>query len=318
MTTSLSDQNSILPLISVISPVYHGEHTLEELTKQLVSTLTRIPCQFEIIYVEDASPDNSWQKIEAICEMEPRVRGLRLSRNFGQHAATVAGLEFAKGSHIVLIDCDLQDDPAYIPTLFAKIQSGYDIVYTYMKDRCHSSLRNACGRIFYKINHWLAGGNVDINAQTNNYIMITRQVLTEFLRIKEKNRHNLMILNWLGFKAGYVDIIHRERPIGKSSYTFSKLVNHAITGIISQSNRLLELSIGLGFLSCLFSFSGAIYLVSSYFMRHHLAGWTSVMVLMLLCTGVILISLGILGMYMGKIFDEVKNRPIYIVERIVN
>lgn len=305
-------------LISIVSPVYLGEQSLVELSKQIIHAVEPITNQFEIIYVEDHSPDHSWQVIEELCHQDKRIKGIKLARNFGQHAATTAAFKAAKGQYVIVLDCDLQDDPKYIAQLYQHAQCGFDIVFTHMKKRSHSYFRNKCARLYYAINDWLAGGTSNIGLEANNYVLISRKVIDAFLRLKEKHRHNLMILKWMGYTSTSIPIEHRHRPYGQSSYTFKKLIAHAINGITAQSSRLLAISIGIGFLSCFLSFSGAFYLVISYFIKHHLAGWTSVMVLMLLCTGVILICLGIVGLYIGKIFEEVKDRPIYFIDKQLN
>lgn len=311
---------TVTPVISIISPVYKAERIVPELVERLKQSVSTITDNYEIILVEDCGGDASWAKISDECKNDNRVKGIKFSRNFGQHYAITAGLTYAKGQHIVLLDCDLQDDPQYIPLLYRKaVDEGYDIVQTYKEVRRHSVFKNITAAIYYRVfNYLIDNKDYDANRQEGTYTVLSRKVVDAFLSIKEYHRHYLMVLRLLGFKKTRVKIEHRKRFEGKSSYTFSKLMKHAIDGITSQSDKLLRLSINLGFSMFLVSFLWALYIVFRYFTTGLLSGYASIMVFQLLGTGLILIALGTIGLYVGKIFEQVKERPLFIVDEVIN
>ncbi len=307
------------PLLSIVSPVYYGSKLVEPLVARVSEEMRKLDVSYEIILVEDGSQDDSWLKIAAECGKDSRVRGLKLSRNFGQHPAISAGLHHARGDFVAVIDCDLQDDPKYIATLLAEARKGYDIVYTRKLKREHSWHKNLGAFLFNVAFNWLSE-NKQVNSREDvgAFSLLSRKVVDAFKAVNDYHRHYLLIVRWLGFKATYIDVEHAKRLAGKSSYSFRKLVAHAIDGITSQSTRLLRVSIALGLLFCLAALVAAMLLVTLYFTHGFKEGWTSVMVLILLSTGMILLSLGIIGAYLGKAFEQVKGRPLYIVEASLN
>ncbi len=305
--------------LSVVSPVYHAEAVIDELVKQIKASAAALNKSYEILLVEDGSPDRSWQKIAENSKLHAEVRGIRLSKNFGQHAAITAGLEHSRGKYVVVMDCDLQDNPKYIPELLAAAQTqDVDIVYTVKKKREHSLVKNIFGRLYHLLFNWLVDGDSFSRADVGSYSLISRNVVEAFKRIHDQHRHYLLVLRWLGFSSTYVDINHEQRFAGESSYSLAKLMVHAFEGVTSQSNKLLWVSIKMGFLFCGLSVLTIIGLVSAYFMHGFLAGWPSLSVLILFCTGVILIMMGVLGIYVGNIFDQTRQRPLYLVARKTN
>ncbi len=273
----------------------------------------------EIILIDDGSRDQSWSTIETLCRKNVEVRGIKLSRNFGQHQAISAGLAEARGDYVFVLDSDLQDDPAFMPDLFEQARAGFDIVLTHKKKRAHAHFKNFCAAAYYRLFNWLADNNPAIGHKAvGAYSLPSRKVVDAFNRMQDYHRHYLFILHWLGFEPAYVEIEHRPRPHGKSSYTFFKLVKHAVNGITSQSDKLLYLSINMGLLFFVSSLSLGCYLVIRYFVSGFKEGWTSIMVMLLLSTGLILLSLGIAGIYLGKAFEQAKNRPLYIVDKELN
>jgi polyisoprenyl-phosphate glycosyltransferase len=307
------------PELSIVSPVYLGESSLDLLVDEIKLYASHVTEDFEIVLVDDGSPDSSWRRIESQCKRDPRVRGLQLSRNFGQHQALTAGLESARGRYVVVLDCDMQDHPKYIPALYEKALEGYDVVYTRKAKREHRGKRNLFGAIFHRtLNLLVSDRQARTDSVVGNYSILSRRVVDAFLRLNDRHRHYLGLLRWLGFDHTYIEIEHFERAHGKSSYTFRRLVREAITGITSQSQRLLRLSIVGGFICVGLSFLAVIGLVAAYFISGFREGWTSVVVLQLLSTGVILMSLGIAGIYIGQIFDQVKARPLYLVKTTLN
>ena len=305
------------PLLSIVSPVYGAAAIVGPLVERISAAVAPLTAEFEIVLVEDGSPDNSWAQIAAVAGREPRVRGLRLARNFGQHAAITAGLAHTRGEYVVVMDCDLQDEPAYIPALLAKAREGYDIVLTRKANRRHAWHRNLAARGFAAV-FTLLSGHRQADPQVGGYSILSRQVVDAFLQIKDVHRHYLLILGWLGFRTTVVPVEHKPRHSGRSSYTFRRLLRHALEGITSQSTLLLKFAVGIGFIYFCSSVAGATYLCISYFLHGFRAGWASTVVLLLASTGLILMAIGILGIYIGNIFEQVRNRPLYLVQDRIN
>jgi polyisoprenyl-phosphate glycosyltransferase len=304
--------------ISVVSPVYKAGNIIPELVRRLREVLQQITPHYEIILVEDGSGDNSAACVEEECRKDRNVKGVLLSRNFGQHYAITAGLEHASGDFVVVIDCDLQDNPDYIKEMYALALQGNEVIYTRKKSRKHSFFKNITAHLFFWAFNKLTGGDTDANGQVGAFSMLSSRVVHEFRRINDFHRHYLMVVRLLGFKSTYLEIEHQKRHSGRSSYTFRKLVSHAISGITSQSVRLLHFSIILGFCFFALSMIGAVYLIVSYVLQGAFPGYTSLMIVILLSTGLILISIGVMGIYVGKIFEQSKGRPLYIVDKKIN
>ena len=316
MEVSNSDKNI---LISVISPVYKAEQIVPELVKRIIEGVSVFTDNYEIILIEDCGPDNSWQKIEEECRKNPKVKGIRFSRNFGQHYAITAGLEHAKGDYVVVMDCDLQDNPKYVKDMYAAAVAGADIVFTYKEKRKHSFLKNVTAQLFYRVYNYLLDNKENkLDENTGSYSLINRKVVNAALSFKEVNRDYLLILQMLGFTKTYLPIQHEKRFEGKSSYNYSKLIKVALDSIASHSDKLLRLSISIGFFIFAVSVIWAIYALYMYFTANITAGYSSIFIFELLGTGLILMSLGVTGIYIGKIFEQVKPRPLYIIDTKIN
>ena len=300
--------------LSIVVPAYGCNSCLEELCKRIEAALSQRPSDWEIILVDDRSPDRSWEKIESLTPRFPQVVGIRLSRNFGQHLAITAGMKVARGDAIVIMDCDLQDPPERIPDLLAKLTDGaFDLVFARRVSREHSLFRRSAARLYFRVLSWCSGRKID--ASQGTFCVLTRKVVDAFLLFNERERHFLFILHWLGFNAGTMDYDHAERHSGTSSYTFSKLFRHAIDGMLFQTTTLLHWIVRAGLICTLASFFFGLYLVAQYFYHLVPAGWTSLAVMMLFSTGLLLASLGIVGLYIGKVFDSTKQRPLYVVDQ---
>jgi len=305
------------PYISVVTPVYGCIASLEKLYNRLEKTLSQIDKNFEIIMVDDNSPDGAWEKIKKLTLKDSRVKGIKLSRNFGQQRAIRAGLDYASGEWIVVMDCDLQDKPEEIIKLYNKAQEGYDIVWGARINRQDHILKKLNSKLFHKILNYFTEQNKD--KAIANFSIVSKRVIYELNKMKEQNVSFPLFINWLGFKFTQIEIEHLPREYGQSSYTFSKLLNLAIDNIISQSNKPLKLSIKFGFFISFASMLFAIYLIGRYFISGiPVAGWTSVMVSIYFIGGLLFANLGLIGLYIGKIFDETKNRPLYVIEEIRN
>ena len=252
--------------LSIVSPVYKAENIVKELVVRIHQSVQPITDDYEVILVEDGSQDNSWAAIEEECRTDGRVKGIKLTRNFGQHYAITAGLAHSTGDFTVVMDCDLQDNPEDIPRLLEATEKGFDIVYTRKKKREHSFLKNLTAWIFNALFNWLVD-NANWRSFNNigTFSLITSKVVKAFNQYNDYRRHYLMILRWLGFNSTIIQVEHSKRFEGKSSYTLGKLLTHAIDGITTQSDKLLRFTIGLGFLLSCASFIGVIYIVLSSF-----------------------------------------------------
>ena len=307
--------NTQSPLISAVIPVYKAEDCLGELCRRLVAALDKITPNFEIIMVEDASPDHSWETMVKLMVDEPRCKGIRLSRNFGQQYAITAGLAHATGEWMVVMDCDLQDQPEEIHKLYqTALNGGFDVVFGRRLQRQDSWLKRMSSKCFFLVYNFLTDAHFD--SSVAEFSILRRPVVDEFLQMKEHNRSFALFISWLGFPIGYVEVIHAERFAGKSSYSFGKLFRHSAESIISQSNKPLYLSIALGLILAFCSFLVALYFLIEYLRIGVIVeGWTTSIVSLWFIGGILLVNLGVLGLYLGRTFNEVKNRPLYIIRQ---
>jgi glycosyltransferase involved in cell wall biosynthesis len=303
--------------LSIVSPVYCSGELVPPLVARIVAAAQTAAQSFEIILVDDGSPDQAWVRIAAAAAADPRVRGVRLTRNFGQQNAITAGIAHAQGSHIVVLDADLQDNPAYIPELLGRAREGYDVVLTRKATREYGIIRNFITLVFYRVFNLLA----DIQAgdgHIGGYSLITRRVGDAYLGIADYQRDYLLLIRWMGFRTSVIEVIHEARPRGRSSYTPLRLARYAFHSITSHSTVLLRLAVAVGFLYFVASVAGIIYLIGSYFFHDYRAGWASTIVILLASTGIILMAIGVLGIYIGNVFDQVRGRPLYLVAETVN
>jgi len=303
--------------LSIVSPVYQAAGIVPVLVEQIVLAATEATADFEVILVDDGSSDASWDKISACCARDPRVQGIKLTRNFGQHNAITAGLAMAQGRFVVVLDCDLQDDPRYIPVLMSKAREGYDVVLTRKRTREYGWLRNWTARSFYRVLAVL-GELPRVDPHINGYSLITRRVVEAYLGLKDYHRDYLMLVEWMGFHQAVILVDHSLRHAGTSSYTFPKLLRHAIAAITAHSKALLKASIALGFIYVFIALIAMAYLVTGYFIHGYRPGWASTVVLILGSTGLMLLAIGVLGIYVGHILDQVRTRPLYLVQQHLN
>lgn len=306
-----------MPRISVVSPVYKGERMVHELVTRVIENVSKITDDFEIILVNDASPDLSWQMILKECAVDKRVKGINLSRNFGQHRAITAGLNYAKGDWVVVMDCDLQDRPEEIPNLYAKGIEGYDVVQGERMERKDTFLKRLSSISFHYVFDWLTG--IQTNNKIGNFGIYKQDVIQQILKMPERDRDFTFLTSYVGFKTIAVPIEHGARFEGKSSYNLSGLLKLAFDCIISNTNKPLKMMVVFGFVMSLLSLLMAIYNVIAYFCGFiNVAGFTSTIFSIWFVGGLIMAQLGVVGLYIGKIFDQVKGRPLYIVMDEVN
>ena len=302
--------------ISVVVPVYRCKECLEELTERLAATLAKLTDRFEVLLVEDRSPDGAWDAITALAARKPFVSAVRLSRNFGQHIAITAGLAVCRGDLAVVMDCDLQDTPELVAELHDRLSQGFDLVLARRTSRTHSLPRVLAARAYFGLLNRMTGEKLDGNYGA--FSILTRKVVDAYLLFQERDRHYIFVLRRLGFNAGTIDYEHAARAHGKSAYTLRRLVRHGIDGIFFQTTVLLEWIVGLGFLFAAGGLLWAGVLLYRYFVGTPPPGFTSLAVLLLVSTGVIVASLGVVGLYVGKIFESTKGRPLYIVDTAIN
>ena len=305
------------PHISIVSPVYRGEKMVSELVRRNVESVRSITEDYEIILVNDASPDNSWSAIEQECQKNPNVKGLNLSRNFGQHYAITAGLHYAQGDWVVVMDCDLQDQPEEIPQLYKKAQEGYEIVYARRVVKHVGWWKRFSSVAFHTVFDWLSGAKTDPTIA--NYGIYRSDVIAEYNKIPQQARSFGSVIGVLGFHIGYVDVEQAESARGGSSYTLRKLLKHSFNIIISNTNRPLRMAVGLGFGMAAVSFLLAVYdLIAKWIGVIQVPGYTTTVFSIWFVGGLLLFVMGVLGLYIGKIFDQVKGHPLYVVRDEVN
>lgn len=308
--------NHVKEKITVVSPVYKAGKIVDELVKRVSSEISALTDEYEIILVEDCGGDDSWEKIENNCRQNGNIKGIKLSRNFGQHYAISAGLREATGDLIIIMDCDLQDDPVHFNKLYNEYRKGNDVVFTKRISRKHSLFKSVTAKIYNSLFVIFADKNYDLNV--GSMTMISRRVRDEFIKLKDQDRLYIQLIKWIGFKSTYVPVEHRERYEGKSTYSVSKLFFTAMQGWTSYSDKLLRLSIYSGLFISFITLLVGIYIVASYFMKSFQPGWPSLIVAILFSTGLILMSIGIAGIYIGKIFEQTKERPLYIIDKKIN
>ena len=298
--------------ISIIIPVFGCSTILMELYLRLAKVLESISSDYEILMINDASPDESWQLIKELSIKDSRVKGIRLSRNFGQHFAINAGLDHCAGDWVVVMDCDLQDIPEEIIKLYQKAQEGYDIAFAKRTHRFDNYFKRIRSIIFHKIFGYLT--NIKSDHHIANFGIYRSVVIKEYNRIYETYKIFPVVIRQLGFNTTSINVIHGKRPNGKSSYNLSKLINLALKIIVSQSNKPLYISIYFGFSIALIAFIYGAIMIARYFLYQVPIGYTSIIAAILFTSGLLFCNLGLLGIYLGRVFTEVKSRPNYIIQ----
>lgn len=302
--------------ISVVIPMYGCRKAIPELYQRLSTVLQKLTSEYEIIMVNDSCPQNSWEEIEQLCKQDARVVGIEMARNFGQMKAITAGMDYSTGKLVVVMDCDLQDAPEEIPRLYAKLQEGYDVVFARRTQRKDPPLRRMVSKCFYKIYSIATDGRYD--PALANFSIMTRQVADAYCSMREIHRAFVMYVKWLGFRHGYIEVEHQARHSGKSSYSLKKRIRMAEEILTSQSDKLVRLIAKLGLFISLLSFLMIIVTVVRYYLFRIPQGYTSTVAVIFLMGGLILSAIGIVGIYIGNIFMEVKGRPLYVVRTVLN
>ena len=297
--------------LSVVVPVYACADCLQALYERLTRSLTQITEDYEIVLIDDRSVDDGWAVLQRLASRDAHVRAYRLSRNFGQHAAITAGLSQARGRWAVVMDCDLQEAPEDIPRLWAAAGEGYEVVRTVRRARQHPRLKRLASRIYRRLTL-----ETDVRPDYSTLSLISRRVVDAFLRLRDRDREYMIALDWLGFDSTTIEVDHHQRHAGTSGYTFQRLIRVALDGMFFQSTVLLKLVVLVGFLVAMAGIALALFEVLDYFLEPEKAvpGYTSLAVLLLLLAGFIIVSVGVVGLYVARIFEQVKDRPLFLID----
>lgn len=296
----------------MVVPVYGSDDVLKELHSRTVAVLEKIGSSFELIFVNDASPDRAWEVIRDIIAKDSRVRGLNLSRNFGQYPATTAGLQASRGEWVVLLDCDLQDQPEEIARMYAKTKEGYFVVVGSRQKRHDSWFRSFVSRSFYATLSYLSGRYQDPTLA--NFGIYHRRVIDAILSMPERMRYFSVMVRWVGFRTAVIPVEHASRRGGKSGYSLRKLLNLAIDIILAHTDGPLRLIVKVGIVVSICSGLYLITLIANNFFSTPATPTQVIFGSLWLMFGLLTSMLGVVALYLGKTFDEVKKRPIYIVQ----
>lgn len=303
--------------LSIVSPVYKAENIVKTLVERIEKSVKSITSDYEIILVEDCGPDNSWGEIEQIAQKNNKVIGLKLSKNFGQHFAITAGLDYTKGDWVVVMDCDLQDVPEEIPHLYEKAKEGYDAVFASRVNRSDGFMKRSYSKLFFGFLSYLTGTKYDPSIA--NFGIYNRQMVDTICSMRETTRSFPTLVKWVGYNTTSIAVKHDERLEGKSSYSFKRALYLALDIILANSDRPLRMLLKLG----VYISGGALIIALGYFIKWLLGettvlGYTSLIVSIWFLSGVIISTLGVLGIYVGKLFNSSKGRPLYIIQNKIN
>ena len=301
-------------LISLVVPCYNEEQVIVETNRQLVATLTSLDgVDFEIVYVDDGSRDSTPDLLREIQAADRHVRVVEFSRNFGHQLAVSAGLEYAAGDAVVIIDADLQDPPEVIPEMVARWRDGYEVVYGMRTDRPgETKFKLWTAKLFYRLINRLS--KVQIPIDVGDFRLLDRRVVDVLLSMPERDRFLRGMVSWIGFRQVAVMYRRAERRAGESKYPLFKMLQFAADGVLSFSLTPLRVALWVGFLSIGLAFAGILYaLIIRLYTNDWVRGWTSIFTAVLFIGGAQLVTLGIIGEYIGRIYAEVKRRPLYVV-----
>lgn len=303
-----------MALLSIVLPSYNEEQNIANTAKVLSDLLEQEKIDYELVFISDGSKDATYEEIQKAAESNPRIKGAKFSRNFGKEASIFAGLRLTAGDAVIVMDCDLQHPPQTIPTMWKLWQEGYEVIEGVKSDRGKESLgyKMSAG-IFYKVMSKLI--KMDMNA-SSDYKLLDRKVVDVLLQLPEKNTFFRALTFWAGFKTTTVEYEVQERAYGTSKWSLVSLMKYAITNATSFSTLPLQLVTIMGIVSILFSVILAIQTVIRYFMGNSVEGFTTVILLILIIGGFIMLSLGIIGHYIARIYEEVKGRPKYIISEV--
>lgn len=301
--------------LSIVVPVFNEEQVVELLVSKMTSVAESITDKYEIIFVNDGSRDGSLLKLKTASENNPKIHYISFSRNFGHQVAISAGMDFSTGDAIVTIDGDLQDPPELIPELYSEYLKGNKVVYAKRSVRKGETfMKLFTARVFYRLMARLV--SFEIPLDVGDFRLISRDVLEYLKKMSEYDKYLRGQIAWLGFKSSYVMYERDERKFGTTNYPFKKMLRLAFNGITAFSDSPLKMATTFGFIVCIVSFLVGVYAVYSYyFLSSTVPGWASTMVTMTFIGGVQLLSLGIIGEYISRIINNVRDRPLYVIDQ---
>lgn len=302
---------------SVVVPVYNEEEVISETYRRLTKVMLSMAEEYELIFVNDGSRDRSAHIIAEFAQSDPYVRLINFTRNFGHMPAISAGMDYATGDAVIIIDADLQDPPEALPEMAALWKEGYDVVYGKRKERQgETKFKQWTAKCFYRFINSLSP--VDLPLDTGDFRLMDRKVNDAVNQLQEKHRYIRGLISWVGFRQVAFEYVRKERFAGTTKYPLRKMLSFAMDAITAFSYRPLKLASSIGFLIALFSFGYLIIiLLQRLFTDTTIAGWASIVALILLTQGIVLMILGLMGEYIGRIFEEVKGRPVYIVKEVL-
>ena len=301
------------PEISIVVPLYNEEKNIRLMYDRLVSSILKITSNFEIIYVNDGSNDNSFLELVKLSNEDERVKYINFSRNFGHQIAVTAGLDYSKGAAVVIIDGDLQDPPEVIPEMYAKHKEGFEVVYGQrLKRKGDNFFKKITAKYFYRILKKITSINIPLD--TGDFRLIDRKIVNDLKNMPEQNKFLRGQIAWLGYRQTSVFFERDERKFGETGYPFSKMLKFALDGITGFSDVPLQFVTKTGIFISFISFLVILYAIFSHFiLERTITGWTSLIISSMFIGGVQLISVGIIGEYISRINKNVQNRPLYIV-----
>ncbi len=305
------------PKFSIVVPLFNEMETLPLLYERLTGVMERLGEPYEVIFVNDGSQDGSLEFLKELAGKDQRIKFLSLSRNFGHQTAMTCGLDYSRGEAVVVMDADLQDPPEFIPELINKWREGFDVVYAIREQRPGDSpFKRVTAALFYRLIRRLA--RFDIPADTGDFRLLSRRAVEALKKAKERGRFVRGLVSWIGYRQTGVRFVRQERVAGRTKYPFRKMLRFAVDGITSFSFLPLQMATYFGFITSGLSFIYIVWAVLQKLLTDRpVVGWTSVIVVMLFIGGVQLITLGVIGEYIGRIYEEVKQRPLYLVDEAV-
>ena len=307
------------PFMSVVVPLYNEELVIEEMHKRLTAVLDKAGFEYEILMINDGSKDRTVELAKRICKADRRTKLISFSRNFGHQIAITAGMDRSDGQVIVIIDADLQDPPEVILDMVEKWKQGYQVVFgTRAKRRGEGIFKLATANIFYRFLKKIT--NVEIPVDTGDFRLMDAKVVSQLKVMKEKNRFVRGMVSWVGFRQAKVEYIREERFAGETKYPLTKMVKFALDGIFSFSQIPLKIATSFGLMCSVISFVYLLYALGLkiFFQGKHIQDWHYILIAIGFLVGIQLMTIGILGEYIGRIYEETKNRPIYVVDEEIN
>jgi len=302
-------------IISIVSPVYNEEGNIKFFYNELKKVLTTLKSEYEIIFVNDGSNDNSLVYLVEIAQIDDKVKIINLSRNFGHQLAITAGLDNAKGDCVIILDSDLQDPPSLISDLISKWENGYQIVNAKRRSRQDSFFKNLSAKVFYKFLNSILTNKIPENV--GDYRLLDKKAVCILQNIKEKDRYLRGLSTWIGFKQTEVLFDREKRFSGKTHYPFSKMLSLALNAVFSFSRLPMKLATFFSTFFLLVSLGTIIYVVLSLIQGHTVAGWASTLLIFAVFSGIQMMVLAIISEYVGRIYTQVQNRPLYIIDEII-